>query len=147
MTTLCRRAFVSIAATITMTLALGACASAPSRNGPISSETLPLTIRFDNLNRESVDVYLIGAKREWRLGRVAPGAIATLQLPDEALAEGAMMVRLAVLADEPPTLAAARHARAVLTVAQPASEILSQRWAFSQGSLTSLRHQSRSIDH
>jgi hypothetical protein len=143
MTTLCRRAFVSIAATMTMTLALGACVSAPSRpvlDGPISTETRPLTIRFDNLSRENVDVYLIGAKREWLLGRVAPGAIASLRLPDGALAEGSMMVRLAVLAGERMTLAAARHARAVLTVAQPTSTILSQRWTFSQGDLTSLPH-------
>jgi hypothetical protein len=125
---------------MTMTLALGACATAPSRNGPISSETHPLAIRFDNLARERVDVYLIGAKREWRLGRVAPGAIASLRLPEGALAEGSMMVRLAILADERPTLAAARHPRAVLTVAQPASGILSQRWTFSQGDLTSLQH-------
>jgi hypothetical protein len=141
MTTLCRRAFVSIAATITITLALGACVSSPSRpvlDGPISTETRALTIRFDNLARESVDVYLIGAKREWLLGRVAPGAIASLRLPDEALAEGSMMVRLAVLAGERLTFAAGRNPRAVLTIAQPASAILSQRWMFSQGDLTSL---------
>ncbi len=125
-----------------MTLALGACASAPSRpvpDGP-SANTHPLTIRFDNLARESVDVYLIGVKRERWLGRVAPGAIASLPLPDGELAEGAMMIRLAVLAGERQTLAAARHPRAVLTVAQPASAILSQRWTFSQGTLNSLRH-------
>lgn len=128
---------------MTMTLALGACVSAPLRpvlDGPISTETRPLTIRFDNLARESVDVYLIGAKREWLLGRVAPGAIASLRLPDGALAEGSMMVRLAVLAGERLTFAAARHARAVLTVGQPASAILSQRWTFSQGNLISLRY-------
>jgi hypothetical protein len=127
---------------MTMTLALGACVSAPSRpvlDGPISTETRPLTIRFDNLARETVDVYLIGAKREWLLGRVAPGAITSLRLPDGALAEG-WMVRLAVLAGERMTFAAARHPRAVLTVAQPASTILSQRWTFSQSYLTSLRH-------
>jgi hypothetical protein len=127
---------------MTMTLVLGACVSAPSRpvDGPISTEAHPVTIRFDNRARESVDVYLIGAKREWMLGRVAPGAIASLPLPDGALAEGSMMVRLAVLAGERLTLAAARHPRAVLTVAQPPSAILSQRWTFSQGDLTSLQH-------
>lgn len=138
MTTLCRRAFVSIAATMTITLTLGACVSSPSRSvlrGPISTE---MTIRFDNLARESVDVYLIGVKREWLLGRVAPGAIASLRLPDEAFAEGAMLVRLAVLAGERMTFAAARNARTVLTVAQPATAILTQRWTFSQGNLTSL---------
>ena len=143
MITLCRRGFVSIAATLTLTLALGGCASAPShpvqnRPGPTLSDLL--SIRFDNPSRETVDVYLIGTKREWRLGRVAPGAIATLRLPDEAFAEGSMMVRLAVLAGERVTFEAARDPRAVMTVAQPASTILSQRWTFSQGNLTSLRY-------
>lgn len=140
MTTSCRRAFVSLAATI-ITLALGACVHAPSRPVPDplrSTDALPLTIRFDNSARERVDVYLIGAKREWLLGRVEPGAIANLRIPEGALAEGSMFVRLAVLAGERLTLQAARHARASLTVAQPASAILSQRWKFSQGELTSL---------
>ncbi len=124
-----------------MTLALGACASAPSRpllDRPISTETGLLSIRFDNSSRETVDVYLIGTKREWMLGRLAPGRVASLRLPDEAFVEGSMMVRLAVLAGERVTLAAARDPRAVLTLAEPASAILSQRWTFSQGSLISL---------
>jgi len=140
MTTLCRSAFVSIAATMTITL--GACASATSRvaDRPISTETRLLSIRFDNPSRETVDVYLIGTTREWRLGRVAPGAIARFRLPDEAFAKGSMMVRLAVLAGERMTFAAARDPRAILTIAQPASKILSQRWTFSQGNLTSVAY-------
>lgn len=141
MTTSCRRAFVSIAATMTITLALGACIGAsprPAPNARISIDALPLTIRFDNFGRERVDVYLIGAKREWLLGRVAPGGIASLRIPEEALAKGSMYVRLAVLAGEPVTFAAARNPRARLTVAEPASTILSQQWRFSQGELTSL---------
>lgn len=143
MTTTRRRAFVSIAATMTMALALGACVSAPSRpvlDAPRATETHPLSIRFDNFDRKSVDVYLIGTKREWLLGRVAPGAIGSLRIPDEALAEGSKMVRLAVLAGERPTFQAARHPGARLTAAQPASVILSQRWTFSQGALMSLVH-------
>jgi hypothetical protein len=50
------------------------------------------------------------------------------------------MVRLAVIAGERPTLAAGRHPRAMLTLAQPAASILSQRWTLSQGALTSLVH-------
>ncbi|HJP85960.1 MAG TPA: hypothetical protein VJ852_08225 [Gemmatimonadaceae bacterium] len=141
MITLCRRAFVSIAATVTMTLALVACASAGSQRGldrPSSTEDRLLSIRFDNPSRETVDVYLIGTKREWRLGRVAPGAVATLRLPDEAFAEGSMMVRLAVLAGAKETFAAARDPRAVFTITQPATAILSQRWTFTQGSLISV---------
>ena len=138
MTTSSRRAFVSIAATIAITLALGACVRAPSRTvpDPISTEAGPLTIRFDNLGLERVDVYLIGGKREWLLGRVEPGAIASLRIPEGAFADGSKFVRLAVLANEPVTFQAARNPRAKLTIALPPSEILSQRWSFSQGELT-----------
>jgi hypothetical protein len=142
MTTSGRRAFVSIAA-MTTTLALGACVSAASRpvpGGVLSTDAHPLTIRFDNLSRDRVDVYLVGTKREWLLGRVEPGAVASLRIPEEALAEGSTFVRLAILAGERLTFEAARHPRARLTVAQPASAILSQRWSFSQGMLTSLGH-------
>jgi hypothetical protein len=142
MTTLCRSTFVSIAATMAITLSLGACASAPSRSasdGAIPEGVTPPTIRFENFNRESVDVYLIGEKREWRLGRVATGSIASLRLPDEAFV-GRSMVQLAVLAGEHPTFAAARDPRAVVTIAQPAASLLSRYWTFSQGDLKSLRY-------
>jgi hypothetical protein len=140
MTTSDKRAFVSIA-TIVVTLALGACVHAPSssvQKSLTSTYAGLLTIRFDNTAGERVDVYLIGEKREWVLGRVEPGAIASLRIPEEALAEGSTFVRLAVLAGEPLTFAAARNPRARLTVAQPASAILSQQWTFSHGELTSL---------
>ena len=139
MTTSRQRAFVSIA--VTMTIALGACIGAstrPAHNAGISIDALPLTIRFDNVGRERVDVYLIGVKREWVLGRVEPGAIASLRIPEEALAKGSMYVRLAVIAGEPLTFEAARNPRVRLTIAQPASAILSQQWRFSQGELSSV---------
>ena len=115
--------------------------AAPSRPVPdrlMSTDARPLTIRFDNLARESVRVYLIGEKREWLLGRVEQGAIAFLRVPDAALTERSTIVRLAVLVGEPATFEAARRAGA-LSVAQPASAILSQRWRFSRGDLTSMR--------
>jgi hypothetical protein len=140
MTTSAPRAFVSIA-TMAITLALGACIGAsvrPAQNAGTSIDAPQLTIRFDNSGRDRVDVYLIGVKREWVLGRVEPGAIASLPIPEEALAKGSMYVRLAVIAGEPLTFAAARNPRARLTIAQPASAILSQQWRFSQGELSSI---------
>jgi hypothetical protein len=141
MTTSARHAFVSIAATMAITLALAGCIGAsarPAHNAGTSIDALPLTIRFDNVGRERVDVYLISVKREWVLGRVEPGAIASLRIPEEALAKGSMYVRLAVIAGEPLTFEAARNPRARLTIAQPASAILSQEWRFSQGELSSV---------
>jgi hypothetical protein len=143
MTTSSRRPFVSIAATIAITLALGACVHARSPQTPdglISTATGPLAIRFDNLGLERVDVYLIGGKREWVLGRVEPGAIATLRIPEGAFSDGSKFVRLAVIANEPVTFQAARNPRAKLTIALPPSEILSQQWSFSQGELTYVGH-------
>ena len=140
MTTPRRRAFVSIAATL-ITLALGACVRAPSRadvGGPTSTDTRQLSIRFDNSARERVHVYLIGVQRGWLLGRVEPGVVTTLSIPEAALAEGPTNFRLAVLVGERASLEAARRAPAQ-TVSQPASAILSQRWRFSRGELISRR--------
>jgi hypothetical protein len=145
MTTPRRRSLVSLAAALTVTLALGACASAPSRLAPEASapvEGPPPTIRFDNDARDYVHVYLVGLKREWLLGRVEPGARAALRIPDEALAEDAGSMRLAVLAGTRVTQHAAGAARAALSLEQPAGTLLSQRWTFSQavanGQLTPL---------
>ncbi len=142
MTTPFRRAIVSLAATTTITFALGACVSSrPLQDGTSPMNARATAVRFENDGTEHVHVYLIGEARQWLLGRVEPGAIATLRIPDESLAGESGFVRLAVLAGQPVTLQAGRHPRAALTIARPASEILSQRWWFSQGRLTSLgRH-------
>ena len=142
MTTPRIRAIVSLAATLTAMLALGACAQAGTRPGTGDleiAEARSVTIKFVNDEREYVHVYLIGERREWVLGRVEPGARATLRIPDESLAEGRGVVRLAVLSGGRLALQAARDPRARITVAQPASEILSQEWRFSQGQVLSLR--------
>jgi hypothetical protein len=141
MITLRRRAFVSLAAICTLTFGVSACASLfrQEQNEPMWSGTRPQTLRFENNARDNVDVYLIGEKREWHLGRVATGAIVSLRLPDDAFADGTM-VRMAVLVGERMTLSAARNPRAVVTIAQPPAIIMSQRWTFSQGNLTSLQH-------
>jgi hypothetical protein len=139
MTTVRRGFLVSLVAT-TITAALG-CARAPLQSTlPASSapEARPLTIRFENDEFQHVHVYLIGETRQWLLGRVEPGAKATLRIPEESVAGDWMFARLAVLKGEPVTLQAARHPRATLTVKQPAAGILSQRWWFAQGALTSL---------
>jgi hypothetical protein len=140
MTTTRRFAFVSLTLAMTTTLALGACARATSRPELAISprEPSPVAIRFDNQATEHVHVYVIGAKRQWLLGRVEPGAVALLWFPGQSLDEYSSFVRLAVLTGERVTLQAARNPRARMTIAQPGSEIVSQHWRFAQGQLTSL---------
>jgi hypothetical protein len=137
MTTPYRRAFVSAAATVTIVLALGACLRPLP---PRPEDDRALTFRFDNDGREHAHVYLISAERQWLLGRVEPGAIAILRIPVDAIEKSAAFVRLAVLTGERVTLEASRHPHATLTIAQPMTAVLAQRWRFSEGSLTSLAH-------
>jgi hypothetical protein len=145
MTTPRIRSLVSLAA-LSLTVTLGGCASAPSRvalDSPVLTDELPRTVRFDNEARDYVRVYLIGARQEWLLGRVAPGARVTLHIPEPALAEDAGLLSLAVIVGDRVTLRAAREVGAATTIGQPAAMMLSQRWTFSTltatGQLTSLR--------
>ena len=131
---------VSRAAMTILTLALGACASAPARQAleqPSPIEAGQVSLRFDNQARSYVHVYLVGAKREWLLGRVEPGAVATLRIPDGSLESNPGFVQLAVVEGKQVTQRAARDARAQLTIAQPASSILARQWRFVPGQLTS----------
>jgi hypothetical protein len=141
MTTRRTRAIVSLAAGLSLTLALGACVREPARpalSGPESVAPPPLTIRFDNGAREHVHVYLIGEKGEWLLGRVETGARRALTIPAALRTGSEELVQLAVITGERPTQQAARHPRAMITLALPASEIVSQRWMLTQGQLASL---------
>jgi len=142
MTTPRIRTLVSLAAALTLTLP--GCTSVSAHEATVASDAAPLAFRFDNGAREFVHVYLVGAQREWLLGRVEPGAHGTLRMPAEALAEDAGTMRLAVLTGQRATLRAISEPRAVVTPdAQPAAEILSQRWSFAQtvgrSQLTALR--------
>jgi hypothetical protein len=141
MTTPRTHAFVSLAAAMAVSLALGACVPGPSVPAFDRPATIggPLTIRFDNDASEYAHVYLVdGRQHQWRLGRVEPWSRATLRIPAAALAGSAGFMRLAVITGERMTPQAARSPRATFTVAQPASAILSQRYMFAQGQLTSL---------
>jgi hypothetical protein len=138
MPTLRRRDLVSMVAALSLSLNVAACVQTAARSAPSPRDDLPPAIRFDNDTREHVHVYLVAEKREWVLGRVESGAIAMLRIPEESLAGDQTFVRLVVIAGDGITLQAARHVRAAPTLAQPVLDILSQRWRFSQGSLTSL---------
>jgi hypothetical protein len=139
MTTPRNRSLVSFAAVLTVALTLAGCASAPVRlasDEPAVTEELPVSIPFENAARNYVHVYLVGQKREWFLGRVEIGARATLRIPDEALAEDAGPMRLAVLEGQRMTgrVAIDPHATTMLTL--PVEAIVSQKWTFSETAST-----------
>ena len=132
---------VSRTAITILTLTLAACTGSPSRMatyGPSPVEARALTIRFDNQARDYVHVYLVGQRRECLLGRVEPGAVAALRLPDDVFDSDPGFVRLAVLAGGGVSQAAARDPRAQFTISQDPSLLLTRHWQFAQGQLTSL---------
>ena len=132
---------VSRTAITILTLALAACAGPQARlatDGLSAMEARALTLRFDNQGRDHVHVDLIGQRREWLLGRVEPGAVATLRMPDDVFDGDPGFVRLAVLSGGGVSQAAARDPRAQFTIAQDPSFILARHWQFSQGQLMSL---------
>ena len=151
MTTLRARSLVSLAATLAVAVALGGCASAPSPlawDEAAPAGAMPVAVRFDNEARDYVHVYLVSPQRQWLLGRVEPGARAMLVVPEAALAEDAGPMQLAVVAGGRVTQRVAGESRATIAIEQPAAEIASQRWTFSQqpvtgqvaaGQLTALR--------
>jgi hypothetical protein len=136
---------VSLAAVLVFALSLGACASSAPRvetGTTVAAADAPRSIRFDNTGREYVHVYLVGEQREWLLGRVEPGARASLRIPAEATAEDVGWVQLVVVVGERVSLGAKSASRQMTTVVQPGADLFSQRWTFSQtpavGQLTSL---------
>jgi hypothetical protein len=144
MTTTPPRSLVSLAAALAVTLVLG-CASAPSRaslDELVPAGGPPLAISFINEGHEFVRVYLVSNQYQWLLGRVEPGARATLRIPEAAMTENSWSMRLAVVAGANMTVRAEGETRAAMTMQQPVAAILSQRWSFSQtlasGRLTSL---------
>ena len=135
MTTIRSRSLVSLAAALTLMLALGGCAGNPTRsalNDPAPVAARPATIRFDNEARQYVHVYLVSQNQQWLLGRVEPGARATLRLPAEALSDDNWQVQLAVLAGQRVTMRVANQPGAQASIAQPARLLLAQRWTFTQ---------------
>jgi hypothetical protein len=135
MTTIRSRSLVSLAAALTLTLALGGCAGNTTHgalNDPAPVAAKPATIRFRNEARQYVHVYLVGQNRDWLLGRVEPGARTELRIPTEAMADGTWQMQLAVVAGGRVTVRAASQPGAQVTIAQSTGQLLAQKWTFSQ---------------
>ncbi len=116
---------------------LGGCAGRTGAAASRPDVAAPLAVHVDNRSRDYVDIYLIQGPREWHLGRLAPGATASLPLPELPPVGGAGLARLAVLAGTGRSLDASRDAR-VTSLEQPVAELSRLRWTFVQGQLQGL---------
>jgi hypothetical protein len=102
-------------------------------------------MRFDNEATVFVDVYLVSGQFQWRLGRVSPGMRTMLTVPESAIASTMGVVRVAVIPGSPIAAQAERDPRAVFAIAQPVSEVLSQRWTFRQPEAAGLQLEGRRL--
>ena len=134
MTTIRSRSLVSIAAALTLTLAAGCAGSSThsALNDPAVAAARPAAIRFQNEARQYVHVYLVSQNQQWLLGRVEPGARATLRIPVEATSNDTWQMQLAVLAGDRVTMQVASKPLAQFTIAQPTGQLLAQKWIFTQ---------------
>jgi hypothetical protein len=135
MTTLHMRAFGALLTA----LVLDGCASVTARsNARPSQAEVRSAIEVDNQSRDRIDVYVITQEREWHLGRLAPGAKARLAMRDRAETGAIGMIQLAIIASASRSLRPSRDARAIVSLKQPTTEVLGQRWVFAEGRLTGL---------
>lgn len=119
---------------------LEGCARASVRPDPVDvSRARAESLRFDNEGRDRLDIYLVGEKRSWRLGRLEPGAARWLRVPADIPPNDLARMQLVVLANAELTVAPMRDPRAVTTIRQPVFVLAAQRWAFADGQLKGVR--------
>ena len=93
------------------------------------------TITFHNNGRDRIQVYLIGQKEDWLLGRLEPFQTTTLRLPESSLTDGEEAVVLAVLPGWSRTLAPRTDQRAARSIAERGSFLPGEEWVFVNGQL------------
>jgi hypothetical protein len=111
-------------------------ASCASPRRPVTSASiLSETIIFQNRGPDRIQVYLIGQRQDWLLGRLDPMETARLRLPAASWGESRESVMLAVLPGWTKSLAPRSDRRATLSIAEIASNLPGAHWSFANGQL------------
>ena len=114
---------------------------ADSNTSDMEAERRITVLQFDNQATVYVDLYLVGAQIQWKLGRVPPGMRETLNVPDSAIDGTTGLVQLVVIPGSQMSAEAWRDQRAILAIAQPMAEVLAHRWTFRQSAGAALQLQ------
>jgi hypothetical protein len=93
------------------------------------------TITFHNNGRDRIQVYLIGEKEDWLLGRLEPLETAHLRLPESPYATGEEAVVLAVLPGWARSLAPRGDRRVTLSLKEYTKNLPGEEWIFVNGQL------------
>lgn len=130
-------------AILTAGILLASCAQhrIASMNDPSSAET----ITFHNSGRERIQVYLVGQKDDWLLGRLEPMETAHLRLPEASAAPTDEAMALAIVPGWSRSLAPRSDRRATLSILEYRHALPGEEWSFVNGQLQGPR-QRRSLE-
>jgi hypothetical protein len=111
-------------------------ASCVRLGGSASGDLAPrATITFHNQGRDLVQVYLVGEKEDWLIGRLEPLETARLALPQFGFASAARSVALAVLPGWSKNLEPRRDPRATFSIDEVTDDLAGEVWFFVGGQL------------
>ena len=102
------------------------------------------TITFHNQGRDRVQVYLVGEKEDWLIGRLEPLETARLPLPQFGFASAPQAVALAVVPGWTRNLQPRRDPHATVSIDEISDNLAGEEWIFVNGLLQGpWRRQSR----
>jgi hypothetical protein len=108
--------------------------SHPRRAAP-APEPLVRTITLRNSSRDRIQVYLVGQKEHWLLGRLEPLETSRLRLPESSFTDTDEAVVIAVLPGWSRSLAPRADRRAVLSLLEHRGDLAGKEWIFVNGAL------------
>jgi hypothetical protein len=116
---------------ITILLLIAGCVH---QQGGVSGELKSVgTITFRNQSRDRIQVYLIGEREDWLLGRLESLESAEFRLPESAFRSTAQSIVLAVIPDWSRNLQPRRDPRATLSLKEPLMVLAGEEWIFVSG--------------
>lgn len=119
--------------TLAACLVIASCASpgAKSAGRPEPSAT----ITFHNQARDRIQIYLVGEKEDWLIGRLEPLQTAHLALPQFGIASAPLGVALVVIPGWSGNAQPRRDPRAAVSIDQVSDNLPGEEWIFLNGQL------------
>jgi hypothetical protein len=125
----------SICRSVSLVAGVSIAACMQHQTAPPAQSAPAATITFHNSGRDRVQVYLIGDKESWLLGRLEPMETAHLRLPESSAMDEGDVVVLGVLPGWSKSLAPRADARVRLSIAERRTAMSGEEWIFVNGQL------------
>lgn len=103
--------------------------------GPTSRPPSGPTITFRNQDRDRVQVYLVGEKQDWLIGRLESMETAHLPLPELGLAATTQPVALVVVPGWARNLRPRQDPHATVSINEISDNLPGEEWIFAAGQL------------